>query len=575
MIKLLRFLKPYRLAVTCTIVLVFLQSLANLFLPTLMADIVDHGIVRGDTPYILRIGGVMLLVAVAGTACAVGASYFASQSALGFGRLVRRALFTHVERFSLREFDGIGTASLITRTTNDTTQIQQVLVMMLRMMISAPLTAVGGVILAGAQEPQLAWILVAVVPILAIIIALTLWRATPLFGLMQVRTDSLNLILNEGLTGVRVVRAFDRDAYEQRRFDTANRALTRTAIAVNQITAAMMPLMMLILNVATIAIIWFGSIRIDRGEMQVGGMMAFVQYAVQILFSMMMLSMMFVMVPRAEASAKRINEVLAMEPAIVDPEHPESVGAARGEVEFRDVTFSYPGAEKPALAGVSFRAGPGEVTAIIGGTGVGKSTLVNLIPRFYDVDSGAILVDGVDVRDLTQEDLRARIGYVPQRAVLFSGTIDGNIRYGDAAATDDAVRHAAEIAQATDFVTALPQGFGSPVTQGGTNLSGGQKQRVSIARALARRPEIYIFDDSFSALDYKTDARLRAALRGETGDATVLIVAQRASTIVGADRIIALDNGRVAGIGTHRELLDTCEVYREIVVSQVATEAIA
>lgn len=575
MITLFRYLKPYRIAVALTIMLVFVQSLANLYLPTLMADIVDRGIIRGDTAYIVRIGGVMLAVAIGGTVCAVLASYTSSQAAMGFGRSIRRALFAHVERFSLHEFDHVGTASLITRTTNDTTQIQQVLVFMLRLMISAPLTAIGGIILASAQEAELAWILVAVVPILMATIALILWKVTPLFRVMQEKLDALNLILDEGLTGVRVVRAFDRDAYEQRRFDRANRDLTRTAVTVNQLTAILMPLMMLILNVATIAIIWFGSIRIDRGEMQIGGLMAFLQYAMQILFSMMMLSMMFIMVPRAQASATRINEVLALEPEINDPDVARHADDAHGQLEFRDVTFSYPGAEEPALTGVSFRAGPGETTAIIGGTGAGKSTLVNLIPRFYDVDSGAILVDGVDIRELAQEDLRAKLGYVPQRAVLFSGTIAENIRYGDVAAADDVVAHAAAVAQAIDFITARPEGFAAPIAQGGTNLSGGQKQRLSIARALARRPEIYIFDDSFSALDFKTDAKLRAALRQETRDATVLIVTQRASTAMNADQIIALDNGRVAGIGAHRELMESCTVYREIVVSQLATEAIA
>lgn len=575
MIKLFRYMRPYRVAVGLTIFFVFIQSMANLYLPTLMADIVDSGIIKGDTGYILRVGGFMLLVAIGGTAASVVASYYSSRSATGFGLTVRRALFTHVERFSLHEFDHIGTASMITRTTNDTTQIQQLLVIALRMMISAPLTCIGGIILAGAQEFDLAWILVAVVPILGLTIGFILWRATPLFNVMQEKIDALNLILDEGLMGVRVVRAFDRDAHEQRRFDAANHDLTRTAIAVNQITAILMPLMMLILNIASIAILWFGSIRIDQGQMQIGGLMAFLQYAMQILFSMMILSMMFIMLPRAMASAKRINEVLDLRPEINDAPQVRRAEGVRGEVEFRNVTFSYPGAEEPALTDISFRTGPGEVTAIIGGTGAGKSTLINLIPRFYDVESGAVLVDGVDVRELAQEELRAKIGYVPQRAVLFSGTATSNIRYGDANASDETVRHAAAVAQAEDFITAMPEGFSSKIAQGGTNLSGGQKQRLSIARALARNAEIYLFDDSFSALDFKTDARLRAALQGEIREATVLIVAQRVNTVMNADRIIALDNGRVAGIGTHRELMDTCEVYREIVVSQLATEAIA
>jgi ATP-binding cassette subfamily B protein len=561
--------------IAIVVVLVFSQSLSNLYLPTLMADIVDLGIVKGDTGYIIRIGGVMLLVTIGGTLCAVLASFFASRVAIGFGRLIRGKIFAHVANFSLHEFDTVGTASLITRTTNDTTQVQQVLVIMLRLMIMAPLTCIGGIVLAIDQDAELAWILFVVIPIVIAAILIILRKAIPLFQVMQVKLDGLNLVLDENLAGVRVIRAFDRIGHEKRRFDAANLDLTDTTITVNQIVAVLMPLMMLILNLATIAIIWFGSIRINNGDMQVGALIAFLQYAMQILFSLLMVSMMFIMVPRAAASAVRINDVLAMIPEIKDAPDVRSARAERGFVEFRDVTFSYPGAEEPAIAGISFRAGPGEVTAIIGGTGSGKSTLVGLIPRFYDVESGSILVDGVDVREMAQEHLRQKIGFVPQRAVLFSGTVENNIRYGKQEASEGEVRRAAEIAQATEFVSEMSQGFDSVIAQGGMNVSGGQKQRLSIARAVVRRPEIYIFDDSFSALDFRTDARLRAALNDEVRDATVFIVAQRVSTVMDADQIIVLDEGRIAGIGNHRALMNTCEVYREIVSSQLALEAIA
>jgi ATP-binding cassette, subfamily B, multidrug efflux pump len=575
MLRLFRLLKPYRVQIAIVVVLVFSQSLSNLYLPTLMADIVDSGIVKGDTGYIIRVGGVMLLVTIGGTLCSVAASFFASRVAVGFGRLIRGRIFAHVANFSLHEFDTVGTSSLITRTTNDTTQVQQVLVIMLRLMIMAPLTCIGGIVLAISQDASLAWILFVVIPIVVAAILIILRKAIPLFQVMQVKLDGLNLVLDENLAGVRVIRAFDRIGYEKRRFDVANLDLTDTTITVNQIVAALMPLMMLILNLATIAIIWFGSIRIDHGDMQVGALIAFLQYAMQILFSLLMVSMMFIMVPRAAASAVRINAVLAMVPEIKDAPQVRTASEERGFVEFRDVTFSYPGAEEPAIAGISFQAGPGEVTAIIGGTGSGKSTLVNLIPRFYDVDSGSILVDGVDVREMAQEHLRKKIGFVPQRAVLFSGSVEDNIRYGKEGATEDEVRHAAEIAQATEFVSEMSHGFASAIAQGGMNVSGGQKQRLSIARAVVRRPEIYIFDDSFSALDFRTDARLRAALQDEVRDATVFIVAQRVSTVMDADRIIVLDEGRIAGIGNHRALMNTCEVYREIVSSQLALEAIA
>jgi ATP-binding cassette, subfamily B, multidrug efflux pump len=575
MIKLLRFLKPYRFTLFWVLVLAFAQAMSNLYLPTLMADIVDNGIIKGDTGYIWRIGGLMTLVAIGGTICAIVGIFYSSQVATGLGKIIRAKLFTHVERFSLHEFDSVGTASLITRTTNDTTQVQQFVVIALNMMITAPMMAIGGVILAVNQDVGLSWILVVVIPVLLSAILLLLSKAVPMFRLMQIKLDKLNLILDEGLTGVRIVRAFDRIKHEEERFDVANHELTDVTIKVNQLMASLMPIMMLVLNVSSVAILWFGSIRISNGQMQVGALIAFLQYAMQILFALLMVSMLFIMLPRASASATRINEALAIEPEINDAEKVKEANTKKGYVEFQDVTFSYPGAEEPALSNISFSTQPGEVTAIIGSTGAGKSTLISLIPRFYDVDSGHVLVDGIDVREMAQAHLRSKIGFVPQKAVLFSGTIMDNLRYGKEDATEEEAKHAADIAQATEFIQNMPDGFDSVIAQGGTNVSGGQKQRLSIARALIRKPEIYVFDDSFSALDFKTDAKLRAALRKETHDATVLIVAQRVSTVMDADRIIVLDEGRIAGIGTHRELMSTCEVYHEIVSSQLSGEEIA
>src|SRR6266446_4453124 len=545
MITLLRFLKPYRPILVLVVVLAFVQAMANLYLPTLIADIVDNGIVKGDTGYIWRTGGLMTLVTIAGTLAAVVGIFFSSQVATGFGKIVRAKIFTHVERFSLHEFDTVGTASMITRTTNDTTQVQQFLVIMLNMMITAPITMIAGIILAINQDVGLSWILVVAIPVLAATILILMSKAIPLFRVMQGKLDKLNLILDEGLTGVRVVRAFDRVRHEEQRFDEANLDLTDVSVRVNRLMALLMPMMMFVLNVSRVAILWFGAIRISNGEMQVGALIAFLQYAMQILFALLMVSMMFIMLPRAAVSATRINEVLMIAPEINDAKQVKRAEDIRGYVEFQDVTFSYPGAEEPALSHISFSAVPGEVSAIIGGTGAGKSTLVSLIPRFYDVDGGSILVDGVDVRDMSQEHLRAKIGFVPQKAVLFSGTIAGNIRYGKQDATDEEVRHAADIAQASDFIEGMHDGFDSVIAQGGTNVSGGQKQRLSIARALVRKPEIYVFDDSFSALDFKTDAKLRAALKQETRESTVLIVSQRVSTIMDADQIIVLDEGRV------------------------------
>ncbi|HHY12241.1 MAG TPA: ABC transporter ATP-binding protein [Firmicutes bacterium] len=592
-----QYLKPFAPMVILVMVLVLLQSLAELALPNLMADIVDKGIVRGDTELIWRTGGRMLLVAFGGTICAILVGYLSAKVSSAYGRNLRTTVFSHATSLSLHEFDKVGTASLITRTTNDITQVQMVVLMTLRIVMSAPMMFIGGVIMVFSKEPRLSLLLIAVLPVVAVMVLVVSKKGLPLFKALQKKLDRLNLVLRESLTGVRVIRAFDRIGYETQRFDEANKDLTQTAVRVHRIMAVLMPLMTLTINFMTIGIIWIGSRRIDAGYLEVGGLMAFIQYAMHILMSLIMVSMIFVMLPRASASASRINEVLdctlefagavavgrvhATQPAAGDfPTMPS--GSMQGDeleiqgtVEFRDVTFSYPGAEQPALSNVSFLARPGDVTAIIGGTGSGKSTLVNLIPRYYDVDSGRILIDGMDIRDMPHETLRKHIGLVPQQAVLFSGTVADNIRYGKEDATDDEVQWAAEIAQAIGFVNQMPDGFDSYIARGGTNVSGGQKQRLCIARALVRRPKICIFDDSFSALDFRTDARLRAALRREAKDATMFIVAQRVSTVMDADKIIVLDNGKVVGDGTHSELLDTCAVYREIVYSQLSEEEIA
>lgn len=575
MFKLLRGLKPYTLPITWMVFFLFAQSLAELYLPTLMAEIVNNGMLKGDTAYIWTYGGYMLLVALGSGLCAIIASYLIARIGMGFSRDTREKVFAQVESYSLHEFDQIGTASLITRTTNDITQVQNLLVVGLRFMVSAPIMCVGGIIMAYSKDPRLTLILVAVLPLMLILIAGLATLIIPLFKAMQAKLDRVNLVLRENLTGIRVIRAFNRVSQEKERFELANRDLTDTSIKVNKIMAGMQPLMMVLTNLTSVAIIWFGGIRISQEAMGLGDIMAFLQYAMMIMFSIVMVTMMFIMFPRAQASASRINEVLDTVPEIVDPIVSASPTGMRATVEFREVSFSYPGAEEPVLSGLSFVLHPGEVTAIIGGTGSGKSSLINLIPRFYDVDRGEVIVNGRDVRLMTQQELRAKIGYVPQTPVIFSGTIAENIRYGKPEATEAEIIRAAEVAQASEFINALEQKYDSPIAQGGTNLSGGQKQRLAIARALVRQPEIYILDDSFSALDFKTDARLRAALSQEIKDATVIMVAQRVSTILNADRIIVLDKGKIVGMGRHRDLMQTCVVYREIVLSQLSEEEIA
>ena len=576
MLKLLRFLKPFRIPVAAVMVVVFFQCMGDLYLPTLMSNIVNKGITNGDVPYILFTGAMMIIVATGSSICAVLASYLSSHISMGFGEDLRSRIFTKVSRFSLHEFDRFGTPSLVTRSSNDVMQVQNVVMMTQRMMIAAPITAVGGMILALQKDSGLAWIIIVAVPVLGTFIGVVAAKGFPLFQAIQKKIDRINLVVRENLTGIRVIRAFNRGEYEKKRFDEASYDLMVSSVTVNRLFAMLMPFMMLIMNLTVITIMWFGSHRINSGLSNIGNMMAFLQYAMQILFSFLMASVMFIMVPRAQASADRINEVLDTEATLVDPENPVSPDPAmKGYIEFRNVSFSYFGAEQSAIENISFSAKPGETTAIIGSTGSGKTTLVSLIPRFYDPDSGQILVDGVDIKDMAQNDLRSRIGYVPQKAVLFTGSVIENIRYGKDDATEEEIRHAAETAQALDFVSAMEQGFDSPIAQGGTNVSGGQKQRLSIARALVKKPEIYVFDDSFSALDFKTDSLLRAALKKETADATVIIIGQRVATIMDSDHIIVLDEGKIAGMGTHRELYANCPVYREIVASQLSEEEIA
>ena len=568
------FLRPYWRPLVLVVALLLVQAIANLYLPELNADIINNGIARGDIDYILQTGAVMLGVTVVLGIVSVVAVFWAARVSMGFGRDVRGAIFRSVESFSQVEVNRFGTASLITRNTNDVQQVQTVVLMGLTVMVSAPIMIVGGLIMALRQDVPLTGILLVIVPIMTVIIAVLVRRAMPLFRAMQLKIDRINQVMRETLAGVRVIRAFVRTGYEERRFDEANRDLFETALSVNRLFALMMPILMAIMNLTTVAVLWFGAFRVDSGEMPVGNLVAFLQYIIQVLFAIMMATFMFVIVPRAAVSSDRVREVLETQPSIHDPAEPLSPPRT-GRVEFRDVEFRYPGAEEPVLRGISFSAGPGETTAIVGSTGSGKSTLVNLLPRFYDVTGGSVLIDGVDVRAMDQADLWSRIGLIPQRPFLFGGTIASNLRFGDAKATDEDMWRALEIAQARDFVEELPDRLDAPIAQGGTNVSGGQRQRLAIARALVKRPEIYVFDDSFSSLDFRTDARLRAALQHDLAEATVLIVAQRVGTILHADRIVVLESGSVVGIGTHAQLMDTCDTYREIVYSQLSEEEAA
>jgi ATP-binding cassette subfamily B protein len=569
-----RFLAPYRGPLAIVIVLLLVQAIGNLYLPELNADIINNGVVTGDVGYIVRVGlGMLAVTLVLGVTAIVGV-YYSARTAMAFGRDVRGAMFRSVQRFALREMNEFGTPSLITRNTNDVQQVQMFVIMALTIMISAPIMAIGGVVMALRQDVVLSSLLLVVVPLMGVFIGLVVARALPLFRATQRKIDAVNRVLREQLTGVRVIRAFVREAHEEQRFEAANADLTDTMLRVTRLFALMMPGLMLIMNLSSVAILWFGGQRVGAGEMPIGNLTAFLTYLMQILMAVMMATMMFVMVPRAAASAERIDAVLAVKPAITDPPHPVA-STGRAALEFRDVDFRYPGAEEPVLSGVSFHVSPGETVAVVGSTGSGKSTLVTLVPRLYDVSSGAVLLDGADVRTLAREHLWSHIGFVPQRAFLFSGTVASNLRVGKPDASDAEMWHALQVAQAADFVRSLGEGLDAPIDQGGTNVSGGQRQRLVIARAVIRRPAVYVFDDSFSALDYATDARLRAALTDETREAAVLVVAQRISTIRHADRIVVLDTGRVVGIGTHADLLQTCETYREIVSSQLTEDEAA
>ncbi len=572
---LVRYLRPYRSQLLIVLALLTVQAIGSLYLPNLYADIINNGVSKGDTNYIVRTGGLMLCVALLLAAAAIVAIFFSSRTAMAFGRDVRSALFRQVVGFSQLETNLFGTPSLITRNTNDVYQVQMVVQIALSVMVLAPIMSVGGIIMAVHEDAPLSTLLVVIIPLMALVIGTLVLRAMPLFRAMQVKIDRINQLLRETLSGVRVIRAFVRTQHEERRFDEANRDLTETALRVNRLFALMIPSLFGILNLSTVGIMWFGGLRINSGNMPIGNLMAFLQYVMQILMAVMMATFMFVMVPRATASAERIQRVLETEASLREPETPTAATPAHGYVEFRNVEFRYPGAEAPVLRAISFTAAPGTTTAIIGSTGSGKSTLVNLIPRFYDASGGSVCIDGVDVRDMRLEDLWRAIGLVPQRAFLFRGTVASNLRYGNESATDDELWHALEVAQAREFVEEMPGGLDAPIDQGGTNVSGGQRQRLAIARALVKRPRILVFDESFSALDFRTESRLRAALHDEIRDTTVLIVSQRVGTILHADQIIVLDAGEVVGVGTHAELLESCQTYREIVYSQLTPEEAA
>ncbi|WP_345647816.1 ABC transporter ATP-binding protein [Streptomyces tremellae] len=565
-------LAPYRKSIGLLVALQLLQTVATLYLPTLNADIIDNGVVNGDSGYILEFGAIMLAVSVGQVLCNVGAVYYGARTASSLGRDVRSAVFHRVQSFSAREVNGFGAPSLITRTTNDVQQIQMLTLMSFTLMVSAPIMCVGGIVMALSQDVPLSAILLAVVPVLAVSVSLIVRRMRPLFRQMQKKLDNVNRVLREQITGNRVIRAFVRDDYERGRFETANTEVAELQLSTGRLMSLMFPTVMTVINLSSIAVVWFGAHRIDDGHMQIGALTAFLSYLMQIVMAVMMATFMFIMVPRAEVCAERVEEVLSTESSVVPPLSPVRELPTHGRLEIRDVDFRYPGAEESVLRAVALVARPGETTAVIGSTGSGKSTLLTLVPRLMDVTAGKVLVDGEDVRDIDPVLLAKTVSLVPQKPYLFSGTVATNLRYGNPDATDDELWHALEVAQAKDFVAKLEGGLDAPIAQGGTNVSGGQRQRLSIARTLVQRPEIFLFDDSFSALDYATDAALRAALSRETAEATVVIVAQRVSTIRDADRIVVLDEGRVVGTGRHTELMASNETYREIVLSQL-TEA--
>ncbi|MGC5018550.1 ABC transporter ATP-binding protein [Micromonospora sp. DT47] len=574
--RLLRsFLRPYHRPLVTVVLLQFVGTMASLYLPSLNADIIDLGVARGDTDYIMRTGGWMLLVSLVQIACSVTAVYLGARTAMAVGRDVRTAIFGQVNSFSAREVARFGAPSLITRNTNDVQQVQMLVLMSCTMLVAAPIMSVGGVVMALREDVGLSWLMLVSVPVLAIALGLVIRRMVPGFREMQTRIDTVNRVLREQITGIRVVRAFVREPYETHRFGVANADLTATALRVGRLMALIFPVVMLVLNVSSVAVLWFGAQRVDADQIQIGALTAFLQYLMQILMAVMMATFMLMMVPRAAVCAERIVEVLDTESSVVPPAEPVIAVTRHAELELRRVAFQYPGASAPVLHDISFRAGPGRTTAIIGSTGAGKTTLLTLIPRLVDPTAGTVLVDGVDVRLLEPDEVWRRIGLVPQRPYLFSGTVASNLRYGNPDATDEELWRALEIAQARDFVAQMPGGVDAQIAQGGTNISGGQRQRLAIARALVRQPEIYLFDDSFSALDLGTDARLRAALRPVTADAAVVIVAQRVSTIADADQIIVLEDGGVVGMGRHEDLLENCPTYAEIVASQKTAEVTA
>ena len=572
---LVRYLRPYWQLLSGVIVFQLAQSIASLFLPTLNADIIDEGVATGDTGYILRVGGLMLLITLAQIGCAIVAVYFGAKVAMKVGRDLRGAVFSRVGEFSEQEVTRFGAPSLITRSTNDVQQVQMLVLTTCTLLVSAPILSVGGVIMAIRQDVQLSWLIAASVPILLIAVGLIIVKMVPLFRKMQTRIDTVNRVLREQLTGIRVVRAFVREDVEVARFAKANQDVTEVALSSGRLMALMFPIVMLVLNVSSVAVIWFGAFRIEDGSMQVGTLIAFLSYLMQILMAVMMATFMAVMIPRAAVSADRIGEVLATESSVVPPSNPVNVTGGQGELELLDVGFAYPGAEQPVLRNVSFIARHGETTAIIGSTGSGKTTLVNLLPRLFDATSGSVLVDGVNVRDLSPDLLWGHIGLVPQKPYLFSGSVRSNLLYGKPDATEEELWQALTIAQAREFVRKMDGGLDAPIAQGGTNVSGGQRQRLAIARALVKRPELYIFDDSFSALDLATDARLRLALKQGTNGATMVIVAQRVSSIIDADQILVLEDGRIVGRGTHEHLLESNTTYQEIVSSQLTAEEAA
>jgi ATP-binding cassette, subfamily B, multidrug efflux pump len=576
LVRLVRdYLRPYQSLVAFLVVLQLVGTMASLYLPSLNGQIIDEGVAKGDTAYILRAGTWMLAVSLVQITATIGATYLGARSAAGLGRDLRTAVFARVGTFSEQEVSRFGAPTLISRNTNDVTQVQQVVFMGAAMMVSAPIMMVGGVIMALREDVGLSWLVAVAVPLLALCIGLVIRRMIPQFRLMQESVDWVNRVLREQITGIRVVRAFVREEHERARFAEANTQYTGTALAVGRLMSLAFPLVMLVFNASTVAVLWFGAHRVEAGQMQIGELTAFMSYLMQILMSVMMATFMSMMIPRATVSAGRIDEVLDTESTVVQPAAPVALPRGGATVEFRDVQFTYPGADVPVLHGVSLTAEPGHTTAIIGSTGSGKSTLLSLIPRLYDATGGSVAIAGVDVREAALDDVWSRIGLVPQRPYLFTGTVASNLRYGDAEATDDALWEALRVAQAEDFVRAMPGGLEAPIAQGGTNVSGGQRQRLAIARALVAKPQIFLFDDSFSALDLTTDARLRAALRPVTRQAAVIVVAQRVSTIIDADHIVVLDGGRVVGAGRHDELLETCPTYEEIVESQRSAEGAA